>query len=207
MVFAIDVSRIKRQSYRVIRLDGLSDICGGLMLGIMAVFFLDFRYAGALIVGCAMQTIILPVCRKKITYPRVGYVKFPGRANKKSIIVWDITVPLAVVALIICAGIWVRQLLPACMGILLAGLAFPGARITKYLLDYLLVGIFLASGLIGIMLIWRGYDPGIATAYQLWGLSGILIPAGLVQLIRFLDRYPKPIKEVSNDNGIEFERN
>ena len=64
MVFSIDMRRIKRESYRVIRQDGLSDICAGLMLGIMAVFFLDFRYAGALIVGCAMQTSILPTCRK-----------------------------------------------------------------------------------------------------------------------------------------------
>jgi len=55
----------------------------------MAVFFLDFKYAGALIVGCAMQTIILPTCRKKFTYPRIGYAKFPGRPDRKSLIIWD----------------------------------------------------------------------------------------------------------------------
>ena len=198
MVFSIDIRRIKRDSYRIIRQDGLSDICSGLMLGIMAIFFLDFKYAGALIVGCAMQTIILPVCRKKFTYPRIGYARFPGRADKKSLIVWDIALPLVIVALIICIGIWVRPLLPLCLGIFLGGLALAGARITGYMLDYILVAVLLTSGLIGLLLIQRGYAPGVTTAYQLWGLSGIFIAVGLVQLIRFLQKYPKPEKEVSN---------
>ena len=142
MVFSIDMRRIKRESYRIIRQDGLSDICAGLMLGIMAIFFFEFRYSVALIVGCAMQTIVLPVCRKKFTYPCVGYVKFPGRADKKSLIVWDIAVPLVVVGLIICVGIWVRPLLPLCLGAFLAGLSLAGARITGYVRDYIFVGLF-----------------------------------------------------------------
>ena len=198
MVFSIDIRRVKRDSYRIIRQDGLSDICSGLMLGIMAVFFLDFKYAGALIVGCAMQTIILPVCRKKFTYPRIGYAKFPGRADRKSLIVWDIALPLVVVGLIICVGIWARTLLPLCLGIFLGGLTLVGARITGYVLDYILVAVLLASGLIGLLLIRIGYAPGVATAYQLWGLSGIFIPVGLVQLIRFLQKYPKPAEEFNS---------
>ncbi len=142
MVFSIDMRRIKRQSYRMIRQDGLSDVCAGLMLGIMAIFFFEFRYSVALIVGCAMQTIVLPVCRKKFTYPRVGYVKFPGRADKKSLIVWDIAVPLVVIGFIICAGIWVRPMLPLCLGTFLGGLSLAGARITGYVRDYIFVGLF-----------------------------------------------------------------
>ncbi|MFQ6036207.1 MAG: hypothetical protein ACE5NM_10245, partial [Sedimentisphaerales bacterium] len=129
------------------------------------------------------------------TYPRVGYVKFPGRADKKSLIVWDIAVPLVVVGLIICVGIWVRPLLPLCLGIFLAG-----ARITGYVRDYIFVGLFLASGLVGLILVLLGYDPFVVTAYQFWGLSTILIPVGLVQLVRFLRKYPEPIKEAKNDN-------
>ena len=198
MVFSIDIRRVKRDSYRIIRQDGLSDICSGLMLGIMAVFFLDFKYAGALIVGCAMQTIILPVCRKKFTYPRIGYAKFPGRADRKSLIVWDIALPLVVVGLTICVCIWARFLLPLCLGIFLVGLALVGARITGYILDYILVAVLLASGLIGLLLIQFGYTPGVATAYQLWGLSSIFIPVGLVQLIRFLQKYPKLAEELNS---------
>lgn len=198
MVFSMDMRRIKRESYRVIRQDGLSDICGGLMLGMMAVFFLDFRYAGALIVGCAMQTIILPTCRRKITYPRVGYVKFPGRTDKKSFVVWDVAVPLAAVGLIICAGIWAMPLLPLCLGVLLAGLALTGARVTGYARDFLLAGLFLATGLVGSALALLGHDPAVVTAYQLWGLSAVLVPVGLVQLVRFLRDYPLPTKEVAD---------
>ncbi len=201
MVFSLDIRRIKQESYRVIRQDGLSDICGGLMLGIMAVFFLDFRYAGALIVGCAMQTIMLPTFRKKITYPRVGYVKFPGRADIKGLVLWDIALSLAVVGLVICVGIWARPLLALCLGIFLAALALPGARITRYFLDYILIAAFLVSGIISQLFIWRGLPPETVVAFQFWILSGILIAVGLVQLQRFLQKYPEPIKEISNDNA------
>ena len=200
MVFSLDIRRIKRQSYRVIRQDGLSDICGGLMLGIMAVFFLDFRYAGALIVGCAMQTIMLPACRKKITYPRVGYVKFPGRTDLKSLIVWDILLPLLVVGLIICVGIWARPWLALILGIFLAALALPAARITKYLLDYMLVAVFLASGIISQLFIWRGSSPETIVAFQFWALSGILIVVGSVQLYHFLQKYPEYLEGHKNDS-------
>ena len=200
MVFSLDIGRIKQESYPVIRQDGLSDVCGGLMLGIMALFFLDFRYSGALIVGCAMQTIILPTCRKKITYPRVGFAKFPGRTDIKRLIVWDIVLPLAVVGLIVCVGIWARSLLALCLGIFLAAFALPGARVTRYLLDYLLVAAFLLSGIISQLFVWQGSAPETIVAFQLWSLSGILIVVGLVQLHRFLKKYPEPAKEVYNDN-------
>lgn len=200
MAFSIDMRGIKRESYRLIRQDGLSDICAGLMLAIAAVFFLEFKYAGALIVACSIQTIVLPICRRKITYPRVGYAKFPGRPDIKSFILWDIAIPLAVVGFIICTGIWVRQLLPVSLGIFLAALTFIGARITGYLRDHVLAGLFLASGFITLLFIWAGHNPGIATAYQLWFLSIILVPAGLIQLMFFLRHYHMPGKEAQNDS-------
>lgn len=200
MTFSIDITRIKRDSYRIIRKDGLSDICSGLMLGIMAIFLLNFKYAGALIVGCAMQTIVLPTCRKKITYPRVGFARFPGRPNKKSLLIWDIALPLAVVALIIGAGIWVRFLLPLCLGVFLAGLALAAARITRYLLDYVLVAIFLASGIISQLIVWRGAAPQSTAAFQFWILSGVLICVGVVQLDHFIRQYPLPLKEEKDED-------
>jgi hypothetical protein len=194
MFFSLDIKRIKQESYRLIRQDGLSDICSGLMLGIMAIFFLDFSYAGALIVGCSIQTIILPVCRKMITYPRVGYVKYPGRSGIRSKIIWDILLPLAVVSLIICVGVWARPFLALCLGIFLAALALPGARVTRYFLDYTLVTAFLASGIISQLFIWRGSVPETVVAFQFWVLSVVLIVVGLVQLQRFLCKYPVPNK-------------
>jgi hypothetical protein len=194
MISSVDMMKVERESLLAVRRDGLSDICSGLMLGFMALFFLDFKYAGALIVGCAMQTIILPMCRRMITYPRVGYVKFRGRNNMRQLIVWDFVVPLAVVGLIICVGIWMSQLLPVCAGLLLAGLALPGARITGYALDYVLVGLFLASGAAGQLLVWLGYAPGTATAIQFWGLTAVLIPAGVAELVGFFHKHGRPAR-------------
>lgn len=198
MAFSLDMKRLKQDSYRLIRRDGLSDICAGLMLAMAAVFFFNFSYAGALIVACSMQTIILPLCRRKITYPRVGYARFPGRPDKLSLILWDILVPLIVLALIISIGIWLRWLLPISLGLILAGLSLTGARITRYLRDYVLAGLFIASGLIGLLLVWKGHDPAIVTAYQLCLLSVVLVTVGLVQLIYFLNKYHKPAEELNN---------
>ncbi|NIP28706.1 MAG: hypothetical protein GWN67_15140 [Phycisphaerae bacterium] len=199
MVFAMDMKKLKQDSYRLIRRDGLSDICAGLMLAMAAVFFFNFRYAGALIVACSMQTIILPLCRKNITYPRVGYAKFPARADKKTMIFWDFAVPLIAIALIVSIGIWARWLLPVSLGLLLAGLSLAGARITGYLRDFVIVGLFITSGFAGLLFIWNGKDPALVTAYQLWILSVILVTVGLVQLICFLNKYPKPPQEIINE--------
>ncbi|HEC03934.1 MAG TPA: hypothetical protein ENI81_10400 [Phycisphaerales bacterium] len=201
MISSVDMMKVERESHLAIRRDGLSDICSGLMLGCMALFFLDFKYAGALIVGCSMQTIILPTCRRMITYPRVGYVKFRGRANMRNLIVLDIVMPLAVIGLIVCVGIWMRQLLPICTGVLLAGLALPGARTTGYVLDYVLVGLFLVSGVAGQLMIWLGYAPGTATAFQFWALAAVLIPAGLAELIGFFHEHPSPAQETDDDQN------
>jgi hypothetical protein len=113
---------------------------------------------------------------------------------------WDIALPLIVVGLVVCVGVWARQLLPACMGLLLAGLALAGARVTEHVLDYTLLGLFLVSGIVAQLLVWRGYDPAITTAFQLWGLSVILIPAGLVQFILFLRKNPSHVTEAQNVN-------
>ena len=117
----------------------------------------------------------------------------------RQLIVWDIVVPLAVVGLIVCVGIWMRQLLPVCTGVLLAGLALPGARTTGYVLDYVLVGLFLVSGVAGQLMVWLGYAPGSATAFQFWALAAVLIPAGLAELIGFFHEHPSPAQEADND--------
>ncbi len=196
MAFIIDMIKIKHQSYRIIRLDGLSDICGGLMLGIMAVFFYDFRYAGALILGCAMQTIVLPLCRRKITYPRIGYVSFPSCSDVRSVIFWDVALPLSVVLLIICIGLWFRSILPISLGIFLAALALTGARMTGYILDYLSTLTFLAIGITGQLFVWRGSAPEMISAFQLWTMAVIMVPAGVFQLIRFMRKYKLSEQEV-----------
>lgn len=201
MVSSVDMMKVERESHRAVRRDGLSDICSGLMLGIMALFFWDFKYAGALIVGCSMQTIILPMCRRMITYPRVGYVKFRGRANMRQLIVLDFVVPLVVIGLIICVGIRMRRLLPVCTAVLLAGLALPGARITGYALDYVLVGLFLLSGAAGQLMVWLGHAPATATAFQFWALAAVLIPVGLAELIGFFREHPSPAQETDDDTN------
>ena len=60
-----------------------------------------------------------------------------------------------------------------------------------------LSALFFSSGAVSLVFTIRGHDPGWVTAYQLWLLSGVLIALGMIQLIRFFSKYPKPKKEVS----------
>jgi len=75
MITEIDVKRIEQEMRLALHQDGLDEILVGLSLGIMAVFFLDFRFSIALIAGCIIQILVKPACRRRITYPRVGYAK------------------------------------------------------------------------------------------------------------------------------------
>ncbi|MFQ6036209.1 MAG: hypothetical protein ACE5NM_10255 [Sedimentisphaerales bacterium] len=199
MTQRIDLKAIERKTRMALHQDGLDEILVGLSLGIMAIFFLDFRLSIAMIAGCAIQILLKPACRRRITYPRVGYAKLPepkDKATGRKIFV------LAIVLVLIGAGLFfvsqLRWLLPLYLGIVLAGVTFAQVRRTATILDYSVAALFLISGLIGLWLVSLGYDPGKATAIQGWCLAAILILTGIVRFTRFLRKYPKPAKEVSD---------
>lgn len=48
-------------------------------------------------------------------------------------------------------------------------------------------------------MVWLGYAPGTATAFQFWALAAVLIPAGLAELIEFFHEHRTLVKE--KDDG------
>jgi hypothetical protein len=126
MITEIDVKRIEQEMRLALHQDGLDEILVGLTLGIMALFFIVFRFSIALIVGCIIQILVKPACRRRITYPRLGYAKlhdFRDRIPGGAILV------LSIAAVIVGAGLFfvsqLRWLLPAYQGWGLAGLLIP----------------------------------------------------------------------------------
>ena len=197
----VDMQDIERKTRLALHQDGLDEILVGLSLGIMAIFFLDFRLSIAMIAGCAIQILLKPACRRRITYPRVGYAKLPGpkdKATARKIFV------LAIVLVLIGSGLFfvsqLRWLLPLYLGIVLAGITFAQTWRSAHIYDYFIIVLFLASGFAGLLLVSLGYEPTVATAIQGWALAALLIPIGIIRLNLFLRKYPEPVKEAKNDS-------
>lgn len=198
MATGINLQEIERKTRMALHQDGLDEILVGLSLGIMAIFFLDFRLSIAMIAGCAIQILLKPACRRRITYPRVGYAKLPepkDKATGRKILV------IAIVLVLIGAGLFfvsqLRWLLPLYLGIVLAGVTLAQVWRAAHAYDYFIIGLFLASGLIGLLLVSLDFKASVATAIQGWSLAGLLIPIGIVRLNLFLHKYPKLAEEAN----------
>jgi len=195
-----NLTDIEKNTRMALHKDGLDEILVGLSLGIMAVFFLDFRLSIALVAGCIIQILVKPACRRRITFPRLGYAKLNEARDQLTG-----SVILAIAAGIIAVGLGLffvstlRWLLPPYLGIVLAGITFIQVRRNAHVYDYFVVGLFLTSGLLGLLLISLGCNPGLATAVQGWALAGLLIPVGAVRLGLFLRKYPISTGEADFD--------
>jgi hypothetical protein len=165
----------------------------------MAFFFLDFRLSIAMIAGCAVQIVLKPACRRQITFPRLGYAKLPDSQSKAK--AYTIVV-LAIALVLIGLGVFfvskISWLLPLYLAVVLAGVTMAGARRNPSVFDYFITALFLGSGLIGLLIVSLGHKPGLATAIQGWILAAVLIPLGIIKLVRFLHKYPMVVKELSN---------
>ncbi len=198
MATKIDMQEIELKTRMALHQDGLDEILVGFSLGVMAIFFLDFRLSIAMIAGCAIQILLKPACRRRITYPRVGYAKLPkpkDKATGRKILV------IAIVLVLIGTGLFfvsqLRWLLPLYLGIVLAGVTFAQVWRNVSTYDYFIIGLFLASGLVGLLLVSLDYEPRVASAIQGWFLAGLLIPIGIVRLNLFLYKYPKLAEEAN----------
>lgn len=195
----INLEEIDRQIRHALHQDGFDEILVGLSLGIMAFFFLNFRLSIALIAGCAIQIVLKPACRRQLTYPRLGFARLPKSDSKTG--AWTIFF-LAIVLVLIGLGLFfvtkISWLLPLYLTVILAGLTVAGTRGKPSIYDYFIIDLFLCSGCIGLVIVYLGQKPGLAAAIQGWILAVVLIPIGIIKLIRFLKKYPPHVKEVPN---------
>ena len=201
----INLKEIERKAWTSYFHDGLWDIYGGfLLLGLGLTMVTDQDWwLGVMILG------MLPLwAKKRITYPRMGYVKFsPQRQakTKKSKLVAGIvlsgTALLGMIMFLLVStnslpqwlDAWLADYFLVAFGAMLAAIVGIGAYmvgVTRYYAYAVLVLLAFATG--QLLNTSAGLPVTIA--------AGVMLLCGLVLVIRFIRKYPLPAKEGSDDN-------
>jgi hypothetical protein len=201
MTRRIDESEMKRKTYKAFHEDGMDALLAAFTLALVAVFFFDQRLGVVMVFGVGMHVPLRTLIRKRLTYPRIGFARLPEPRGwihylKKTVIC--LFFGLLIIPLLAVKEI--AWLLPPYVAAILAGASVMAWKY-RMTIDYAMTALFIISGIIGLIMTLSGIGGGRATAYQLWGLSAILIPLGLAQLLLFLKKYPGPAEEVSNVVG------
>ncbi len=193
-----DLKEIERKAYMSYHQDGLLDIFIGVYvlafgLGIFMDAVLDYSFGT--IMPAILIAIILPIwiaAKRKITLPRIGFVKFGAQGPNKLMAIF---IGLAV------AGVGVLFLFafsisgrPAWLNVLFQnGLLVVGAASLAIcaLFGYSMgLKRLYAYGLLSFGLFAIGHFLGIFFAYLLLALGTAVIAAGFYLLTKFMHKYP-----------------
>jgi hypothetical protein len=204
---------VEKKAYMSYHQDGLLDIVIGpyalsFGLGIVADKILEFGFAA--IMPAIMISIVLPIwiqAKRKITMPRIGFVKFGARGSNK---LFAIFLGLAV------AGLGVFMLFGVFMATGQNGIPFW----IEILFQYGMIWIGLGSAVIGslfaytmglkrlhgyglltLALLVSGYFLSFPFEYLLLAIGIVIIASGAVLLAQFIRRYPLP--KGASDNAAQ----
>jgi hypothetical protein len=194
---------IEKKTYMSYHQDGLLDIVIGLYalafgIGIVAGKILYFSFAA--IMPGILIAIVLPIwiqAKKKITMPRIGFVKFGARGSNK---LFALLLGLSV------AGLGVFMLFSVFMigqngrpwwlemlfqyGMIWIGL---GAAVIGSLFAYTMgLKRLHGYGLLTFALFTSGYFLSVPFEYLLFAIGSIIIASGATLLVQFIRRYPLP---------------
>jgi hypothetical protein len=201
MNYSIDMKEIKEKAYKRQTDDGIFDLVVGstLLVVSLLLFIKELDILWIAIIGALIGSI--PVLKNKITYPRIGYVRFSReRIHHRNIMLVFIAVGfLTLCGLIIffqlsdkvpsTAKVFVDRYLEIFMliyvAVVLLGIMiiFGHAERMKRLYYYIaLVTIFL--------LFHRHFD--FKVEYYLLIMGTLMTSIGAVLLVKFLKKYPQP---------------
>jgi hypothetical protein len=194
---------IEKKAYMSYHQDGLLDIVIGLYalafgIGIFMDKILEFSFAA--IMPGIMIAIVLPIwiqAKRKITMPRIGFVKFGARGSNK---LFALLLGLSV------AGLGVFMLFSVFMigqngrpwwlemlfqyGMIWIGL---GAAVIGSLFAYTMgLKRLHGYGLLTFALFTSGYFLSVPFEYLLLAIGSIIIASGAALLVQFIRRYPLP---------------
>ena len=201
----VDLKQIERKAYTSYFHDGLWDIYGGfILLGLGLAMLTDQSWWLALM----LLSMLALWARKRITYPRMGYVRFSpqreARTKRSRIIasmVLTATMLLGVIlfALVSTNGLpqwldaWLADYFLVAFAVMVGAIIAVGAfmvGVTRfYAYAVLVFAAFAAAQLFDTS---AGLPVTIA--------AGVIVLCGLVVLIRFLRKYPLPPKEDPDDD-------
>lgn len=193
----INLRQIQRRAYLAYHEDGLVDVFVGLVFLLYGAVMLAGKTA---FIGlCWMPALFIVPVKKWLTVPRMGYVKYRPSGN----VLWTKIGIMAMIAGMLFFLLFVyknrspglRAFIDAyfllIFGIFLASLPLAGAVALGvrrfYAYAALILVLFTAANF---------QDYPLPVIFVI--LGSLLLLTGLVVLVRFLRKYPKPTKEVSN---------
>jgi hypothetical protein len=202
----VDLREIERKAYLSYAKDGFWDLCLGLFFLSQGIAFAVRWFAFIGMLGAAIA-VLLPTfmsLKRAIAIPRLGYVKFSPKRQAKLkrsklllCIVLTFTALLGVVLFLVYSGqtgwkLWLRNLHLIPYGFVLAvvvgavGFLFEIKRFIYYAV------LILAAFIIGRII---NAKPDL----YFIPLGVVFFAIGLVLMIRFLRKYPKPVRETADD--------
>ena len=201
----VDLKQIERKAWTSYFHDGLTDLYGGfILLGLGLAMLTDQMWWLALmVIGMAALW-----ARKRITYPRMGYVRFSpqreARTKRSRIIasmVLTATMLLGVIlfALVSTNGLpqwldaWLADYFLVAFAVMVGAIIAVGAFMVGvarfYAYAVLVFAAFVAA---------QFFDTSAGLPVTI--TAGVVVLCGLAILIRFLRKYPLPPQEGSDDN-------
>jgi len=199
----MDVKQVEQRVWRALQQDGLMEVAIGILLAATA---LQIRVTGLIALWVVVLVSLVPcveAIRKRVTYPRIGYVELVQEEPKKTlrgIGVYTIVVFAGLALAFAIFGdigdwrLWSRWS-PALTGVLLSGGMIYAAGKSGAARYYVFVVLAVGLGIAFSILFPESYT-GL-TLYLLT-LGGAFILCGGVTFIRFLRRCPLPTEEVAD---------
>jgi hypothetical protein len=203
----VDIEKIEKRAVQSFYEDGLTELALGLIFLLLGGYFFAQAAApegsaleGALTILFVLVIIssfllvnrILRFFKRRITYPRTGYVSFKKKVHSRKR-----RVATAIVAMIISAGLAAlygmspsaRLLLPAVNGLLFAVAVLLFANKVGLVRFFVLAA---ASAVIGVTITAAGIGDtkGVSLYYLVFGAA--VIVSGAAALIVYLRRFPRP---------------
>lgn len=202
----MNLTNIERKTQRAWQEDGFFELVVGLCLVAMAGRLLSRYLIFTLAVPLFLPWLLIPALRKRITYPRVGYVKMlpekPQEVGGVFILIFALIAVLAGVLLIFGDvgnfSLWVKWF-PAVFGAQLAGLFLSLASKSRATRNYVLAAWSVLSGIVVSIPKFEFDTAGVFLYFLAMGIP--LALWGLALFLRFLRKYPMPVEETVNVNS------
>ena len=185
---SLDLQKVEHNARQATNQDGLVYLFLGVLLAATGLLLWDSRFAGVSPLFILLLFAFEPI-RRRITYPRIGYVQFSAPRGFVAGILGFTAVTVAVLIFAAFAGNGRFQtFLPLLIAVVFALSMYFGASLNGIRRrDWATIGLMLASGLATTFLFDDWHQ---ATAVQFWITAALLIIWGIVDLVRFIHTHP-----------------
>ena len=197
----INLKELEKKAWTSTFEDGITDIGIGLILVLTTICqtFDDARfYLYALFI---VPALFVTAAKKYIITPRMGLVKFSRARNRKRYMLYLImTISIAFLLILTVKGLF--QQLPM-TPVIVGAIVFFIPCLIAYFLNFDRMYIYAVLFTLSFALneITIANTGVIASGAYAWLISGIImVVIGVVYLVRFLKKYPLPVKGVYHDS-------